>query len=200
MPFSVGLTGGVASGKSTVARLFAQHDVPVIDADETARELVNPGEHCLQQIVSQFGENMLNTDGSLNRRLLRQHVFTNEQARDQLNQIMHPAVRQVIGQQIAAVIAPYCLVVIPLLLESKMQDLVDRVLVVDCPREHQLKRLIARDRVDDVLAQSMLESQLDPETRLRAADDIIDNSHNDAALPPQVARLHQCYLALSRAC
>lgn len=200
MPFSVGLTGGVASGKSTVARLFARHNVPVIDADEIARELVKPGEYCLQQIVSQFGENMLHADGTLNRRQLRQHIFTNEQARDQLDRIMHPAVRQVIGQQMAAVIAPYCLVVIPLLLESKMQDLVDRVLVVDCPREHQLTRLIARDRIDDVLARSMLDSQLDPETRLRAADDIIDNSHSDTALPPQVERLHQRYLALSRAC
>lgn len=197
MPFIVGLTGGIASGKSTVASLFSQHDIPVIDADIIARELVRPGEACLERIVEQFGEAILNPDGTLNRRRLRQHIFADDIARKQLNQIMHPAVRSAIRQQISESTAPYCLVVIPLLLESDMQDMVDRVLVVDCPHEQQLARLMTRDHIDAHLAQSMLTSQLDSETRLQAADDIIDNSADNNALSSQVDHLHTRYLELS---
>lgn len=200
MPFKVGLTGGIASGKSTIAELFAQHDVPVIDADIIARELVEPGTACLGQIVRQFGGTLLNSDGTLNRRQLRQRIFNDDQARTQLNQIMHPAIRKAMLKQVEECTAPYCLLVIPLLLESEMQDLVDRILVVDCPRQQQLSRLMHRDKIDRDLAESMLASQLDAEFRLQAADDIIDNSAMADKLTQQVADLHQRYLGLSQAC
>lgn len=200
MPFKVGLTGGIASGKSTIAELFAQHNVPVIDADMIARDLVTPGSDYIEQIVRQFGGTLLNSDGTLNRRQLRQRIFNDDQARAQLNQIMHPAIRKAMLKQAEECTAPYCLLVIPLLLESEMQDLVDRILVVDCPRQQQLSRLMHRDKIDRDLAESMLASQLDAEFRLQAADDIIDNSAMADELAHQVAYLHQRYLELSQAC
>lgn len=200
MVFRIGLTGGIASGKSTVADLFVKYQVPVIDADVIARELVIPGADCLKRIVEQFGRTMLNADGTLNRRQLRQRIFADPAAREKLNHIMHPAIRKSIAAQASKHSAPYCVLVIPLLLESGMQTLVDRILVVDCPREQQLSRLMQRDQIDTELARSMLDSQVDASTRLQAADDIIDNSVNDGDLDRQVADLHQRYLDLSRAC
>ncbi|MGK0674066.1 MAG: dephospho-CoA kinase [Halothiobacillaceae bacterium] len=195
----IGLTGGAASGKSTVATLFAAHGTPIIDTDLIARELVTPGQPALTEIVDRFGPKALNPDGSLNRPWLRQRIFADATARQALEAILHPRIRTEVQQRLAALHQhipppPYALVVIPLLVETGAYDsLLDRVLVVDVPEDLQLERLMMRDGMELPLARAMLAAQASRQTRLARADEVIDNRGTPEDLAAQVARLHQLY-------
>lgn len=196
----VGLTGGVGSGKSTVAEFFAALGVPVIDADEIARGLVMPGQPALAEIVEHFGPAMLDREGQLRRDRLRQRIFGDSAARRALEAILHPRIRDEIQRRLAALDPPcgYALVVVPLLLESGWQDLVQRILVVDSPEALQIARTMARDGIDRAQAEAMLAAQVERKTRLAAADDVIRNEGSPAVLRAQVEALHSRYRSLGR--
>lgn len=195
----IGLTGGIGCGKSTVAELFARHDVPVIDSDLIAREVVAPGQPALEEIVQTFGREMLRADGRLDRAALREAVFHDREALDRLNAIVHPRVRAAIAAGLDRIDAAYCIVVVPLLIEADMTDLVDRILVVDCDRDVQLARILDRDGMTRELAEAILASQADRETRLEQADDVIDNTADIAGLTAQVDALDRRYRRLAGA-
>lgn len=198
--FTVGLTGGIGSGKSTVANLFAELGVPVIDTDVIARQLTLPGGAALEAIRAAFGEDVILADGMLDRATLRRRVFADAAARRQLEAILHPRIRQMVEQSLAALDAPYALIVIPLLVETGgYRDVLRRVLVVDCPEALQVARVmarsgLARDEVDAILA-----AQAGRAERLAAADDVIVNDASAAALRAEVTALHQRYLAYAAA-
>ena len=197
--FRVGLTGGIASGKSLVAGEFAALGVAIIDTDVIARQVVEPGEPALAQIVERFGSSMLTADSRLDRRRLRNHVFADATEREALEAILHPVIRERSLAAAAASEGPYQLLVVPLLVETGFRSLVDRVLVVDCPESLQLDRLIARDGEDPQQARRMIDAQIPRERRLAAADDVIDNGGSRRATQRQVARLHALYLELAAA-
>lgn len=195
--FTVALTGGVASGKSTVERLFASRGIEIIDADHVAREVVAAGTAGLADIVEVFGTDVLSADGSLDRRAMRERVFADERARRQLEAIIHPRVREVLRQRASEVRSAYGMLVIPLLVESGDYAWVNRVLVVDVPREVQRERLLKRDGISRELAEAMLDAQASREQRLGVADDVIDNSADLESLDAAVERLHRRYLQLA---
>lgn len=195
--FRVGLTGGIASGKSTVARLFAELGVPVIDTDEIARDVVRPGGPALPAVVAAFGAAVLAPDGTLDRRRMRERVFADEAARRRLEAILHPHIEAATLAASERAGGPYQLLVVPLLLESGFDRLVDRVLVVDCPEELQRQRLLARDGGSPGEADRILAAQLDRATRLARADDVVDNAGGLAAVRARVAELHAAYLGLA---
>ncbi|HEX5122608.1 MAG TPA: dephospho-CoA kinase, partial [Rhodanobacteraceae bacterium] len=196
-PFSVALTGGIASGKSEAARRFAALGAGVVDADVVARELVEPGMPALAEIAAAFGPQMLDANGSLERAEMRALIFGDNDARRKLEAILHPRVRAEMLVRTDAAKGPYALLVIPLLVETAGYDWVDRVVVVDLPRELQLARAIARDRMAPSLAEAMIDAQASREQRLAAADDVIDNSGTPDALGAQVAALHEKYVGLA---
>lgn len=193
----IGLTGGIGCGKSTVAARFREQGAPIIDSDVIARELVEPGTPALAEIIEAFGGDIVDTEGHLKRATLRDRVFRDDEARGRLNAIVHPRVRNAIEDRASAMRAPYCIIVVPLLIESGMTDLVDRVLVVDCPRDIQLERLLAREGMTRPLADAMIASQATREERLQFADDIIDNRSDIDRLRQQVDALDRKYRALS---
>ena len=195
--FRVGLTGGIASGKSLVARLFADLGVPVIDTDQVAREVVEPGQPALAAIVERFGPDILQPDGRLNRRRLRELIFKDDAERTALEAILHPVIRARSLEQAQSAGGIYQLLVVPLLVETDFAALVDRVLVVDCPEPLQLERLLARDAEDPRQAARMIAAQLPRSDRLKVADDIIDNSGDISSTRHQVEKLHQRYLAIA---
>jgi dephospho-CoA kinase len=196
--FSVGLTGGIASGKTTVSNLFADLGVPIVDTDVISRKLLQPGELAYRQVCDHFGDDILGADGEINRAALRKLVFSNPQHKSWLEKMLHPLIYQrsldAIKQHSEAA---YVLVVVPLLFESGFQSLADRVLAVDCPAEQQIRRLMKRDDIDEELARSMLAQQLSNAERRARAHDIIDNREDDADLGAQVNALHQFYLQLA---
>jgi dephospho-CoA kinase len=196
--FSVGLTGGIASGKTTVSNLFAELGVAVIDTDVISRKLLEPGELAFRQAVAHFGKDILLPNGTINRAGLREIVFSDRKQKFWLETMLHPLIYQ---RSHNAVLehstADYVLLVVPLLFESSFQSLVDRVLVVDCPAEQQILRLMKRDGIDENLAQKMLAQQLGNPERIARAHDIIKNRDDSADLASQVAALHQSYLRLS---
>lgn len=193
----IGLTGGIGSGKSTICRMFAEFGVPIVDADLIARWLVEPGQPALAEIARTFGPDTLNQDGSLNRGRLRDAVFADPAKKAQLDDIMHPLVYARIVQEVNALQAEYCLIAVPLLLESKNPYEVDRVLVVDCPVEAQLARVIERDKLSKDRVQAIINTQIPREQRLVKADDVIDNNAGPEQLAEQVKRLHNSYLLLA---
>lgn len=193
----VGLTGGIGSGKSTVCALFAELGVPIVDADLIARQLVEPGSPGLIAIVQVFGESVLDGDGSLNRGLLRSRVFADAGERQKLDAIMHPMIYAAIDSAVSQLQVPYTLIAIPLLVETGKTQMVDRVLVVDCPEGMQLQRITVRDHINAQQAQAIMASQADRQQRLAAADDIIDNSKAPDQLAEQVKSLHNSYLLLA---
>ncbi|TJY65338.1 dephospho-CoA kinase [Sinimarinibacterium sp. CAU 1509] len=193
----VGLTGGIASGKSTVQDEFIQLGVPVLDADQVARDVVAPGKPALAQIVAAFGADMLLKDGSLDRARMRQRVFAHPDARRQLESITHPAIRQQMTAWLAQQQGPYCILSVAILVEAGMRPLVDRVLVVDADEAVQLRRLCQRDGIDDSLARQMLAAQASRQQRLDAADDVIVNNTDLATLREAASTLHQFYLRLA---
>lgn len=196
-PFLVALTGGIASGKSTVADRFAALGVPILDADVVARELVEPPSAALEAIVGRFGAQVLQPDGRLDRRRLRERIFAEPAERLALEAILHPAIRRTLRDRAMALPHAYGLIAIPLLSESSGYDWIDRVLVVDAPRAVQLERLLRRDGLSPALAESMLDAQASRERRLALADDVIDNGGTPEELDAQVRRLHARYLELA---
>ena len=193
----VGLTGGIGSGKTAVSDRFARLGAPIVDTDLLARELVEPGQPALAEIVADFGADCVDENGRLRRDRLREQVFADPASRRRLEAILHPRIRILTRQRIAALQAAYCLVVIPLLVETGMTDLVDRVLVVDAPETAQIRRIRARDGVDEARARRILGAQAPRQRRLALADDVVDNAGDLAELDRQVAALHQRYLALA---
>ena len=191
------LTGGIGSGKSTVARIFAELGAPVIDADLVAREVVEPGSPMLAEIASAFGPEVLDGAGNLRRDTLREMVFGDPAARRRLEAIMHPRIREIMEQRLSGLHAPYAILVIPLLLETGQTDLGDRTLVVDLPESLQIERVRQRDHLEEARIRTILAAQCDRSTRLSAADDVIDNRGDPAGLRDQVEKLHQRYLALT---
>ncbi|HXC59608.1 MAG TPA: dephospho-CoA kinase [Steroidobacteraceae bacterium] len=193
----IALTGGVASGKSTVARLFETLGARIIDTDRVARDIVAPPSPVLDGLVARFGTGILMPDGTLNRALLRQIVFSDSAARRDLEAIMHPAIRAETRARSAAAGGPYQLILVPLLLETGTQGDYDRVLLVDVDEAVQLQRLMARDHASADAARSLMAAQTDRASRLAIADDVIRNDADVAALAPQVEILHRRYLQLT---
>lgn len=198
--FTVGLTGGIGSGKSTVANLFAELGTPVIDTDLIAYQLTAPGSAALDAIRASFSADVMQADGSLNRAALRHLVFGDAVARRKLEAILHPLIRREVEQALATVVAPYVLIVIPLLVETgAYRDLLDRVLVVDCPEALQISRVEARNGLahEEVLA--ILAAQASRAERLAEANDVIVNTTSMEDLFEQVTALHQAYLVQTAA-
>jgi dephospho-CoA kinase len=193
----IGLTGGIGSGKTAVSDRFVHLGVPIIDTDILAREVVAPGRSALREIVAQFGAQCLNADGTLNRGYLRQQVFANPGLRERLESTIHPRIREAARRRLESIQAPYCIVVIPLLVETGMNDLVHRILVVDVPEDVQVKRVMARDGVSEEQVRHILAAQASRQRRLDHADDILENSGDLAKLAADVANLHQYYLELA---
>lgn len=206
-PLRIGLTGGIASGKSTVADMFAELGATIIDTDVIAREVVAPGQPALDEIAAAFGESIIDDDGYLNRGALRKLVFADDAARQRLEAIVHPRIqdetRRQSGQAEAAsrlanqARGHYQIIVVPLLIKSNLKDLVDRVLVVDCDEETQIRRLTARDAESEDQARRMLGAQSSREERLAIADDVIQNDDNLAKTLDQVTALHEIYRSLT---
>jgi dephospho-CoA kinase len=195
----IALTGGIASGKTTVSQMFGALGVPVIDADQVARDVVAPGTALLAQVLDTFGSQLRRPDGSLDRAALRRLVFNDGGKRRQLEALMHPAIGARREYLAARAGGPYQIHVIPLLVESHAGWQFDRVLVVDCPEALQLARLRQRDGCDEQQARAMLGAQASRDARLAAADDVIVNAGVVADLAPKVAALHQKYQALAAA-
>lgn len=193
----VALTGGIGSGKSTVARHLAELGVPVIDADRIARDLVQPGSECLSRIVEVFGPEILTSDGQLDRPTLRHRVFADPAARHQLEVILHPRILRVMQQRLEVLRAPYAVLVIPLLIETGQKGFAHRILVVDLPESEQIRRVRARDGLDEDQVRPILAAQCDRATRLAAADDVIDNGGDPKGLIEQTELLHRRYLELA---
>ena len=193
----VGLTGGIGSGKTTVANGFSALGVPVIDTDKLARELVEPGQPALDEIISTFGSEAITADGHLDRDYMRQLIFSNSHRKSQLEAILHPRIRQRVRALLADIRSPYCIVVIPLLLETGQTDLVDRILVVDSPEKEQLTRVAARDSLSDNAIKAIINSQVDRDTRLAAADDIIVNDRGMSELTGHIRKLHRHYMDIA---
>ena len=192
----IGLTGGIGSGKSTVSELFSSLGAPIIDADIIAREVVAPGKPALREVCALFGDHLLNEQGQLRRKQLREIIFASPQHKQQLEEILHPRIRQAMLEQLSALEHrhAYCILSIPLLLESGWLELLDRVLVVDIEESLQLKRTCQRDHLSEKSALAIISSQSSRQERLLAADDIIDNSGQPKDLRPQVEHLHALYL------
>ncbi len=193
---TIGLTGGIASGKTHVANAFIALGVPLLEADEVAREVVAPPSPALAQIATIFGSAMLNADGTLNRRALRDVVFADPEALKRLEAITHPAIRARVGTWRATQTAPYCIYSAAILIEAGMAALVDRVLVVDAPEAVQLRRLTARDGSNQAQARQMIAAQASRARRLGRADDVIDNRDESRTIEAQVRRLHRYYTRL----
>jgi dephospho-CoA kinase len=193
LPLKVGLTGGIASGKTTVSNLFAKLGVPVIDADVIAHALVEPRQPALKLIKKAFGSKIINSDGCLNRAKLRQQIFADEQQRECLEAILHPRIHLKMQEQVAQLGVSYCLLCIPLLLETQQLDMVERVLVVDCPPDLQYKHLVARDGFLASEIKPIFKAQASREARLAIANDVIYNDSDLGHLVRQVLALHQYY-------
>ena len=197
MPFTVGLTGGIGSGKSTVARIFAGLGANIVDADVAAREVVEPPSLALDAVRQRYGPAILTEAGKLDRPRLRQRVFAEPAEREWLETLLHPLIAARIRQRIADSNTAYCLLVSPLLLETSQRQLVDRVLVVDVSRQTQLHRGLLRDQGETATMEAIVDAQMSRDQRLAAADDIIDNEAGEITLPDRVTALHRTYLAMA---
>jgi len=195
--YRVGLTGGIASGKSTVAKFFAALGIPILDSDQIARDVVEPGQPPLERLVERFGRRILTADGHLDRPALRDIVFSDPKARADLEALTHPAIGAAMEEQSATAGGPYQILVIPLLVEKNLASHVDRVLVVDCDEELQIRRLRDRDASTPEQIAAILKAQAPRAVRLKAANDIIRNDADLSAVREQVAALHARYLELA---
>lgn len=194
---SIGVTGGIACGKSTVTRLFEKLGIPVIDADEIAHSLVRPNQPALALLENAFGGQIIASDGSLNRVALRELVFSSPSDKEVLEAILHPLIYQAMQQQLNQCKAPYVILSIPLLLESKHPLLLDRVLLIDCPEEIQIQRVKSRDGFSEEIIKAIIKSQASRSERLQHADDIIINTSTLKSLASEVNKLHESYLKIS---
>jgi dephospho-CoA kinase len=195
--FVVGLTGGICSGKTTVANLFSRQGIEIIDADEISRTLVKTGRPALKAIIKHFGSSITDAEGNLDRKQLRELVFADNAEKEWLENLLHPLVQQEIQRQVAASSSQYVIIVVPLLLESDNYRDVDRILVIDVPEDVQLERIKKRDGSSETLARSIMDAQMKREERLESADDVISNNSGMDSLEKQVKNLHHQYLQLS---
>lgn len=196
-PFRIALTGGIASGKSTVADLFAELGIPVIDTDVIAREVVESGQPALDEIRDRFGDELIDAAGNLDRRAMRKLVFGDENKRLDLEAILHPRIGAETRRQADDAPGPYQLIVVPLLVGSPLADFVDRILVVDCDEELQIQRLLARDAETVEQARRILSAQASRAARLAIADDVINNDQQLEETRRQVVELDECYRQLA---
>ena len=197
--FVVGLTGGIGSGKSAATAIFEKHGIDIVDADEVARDVVKVGSEGLRKITEHFGEAILLEDGSLNRAALREKVFAAEKEKQWLNSLLHPLIRSRMQQLISKSVSPYCILSVPLLVENRLTEMCNHVVVVDCPEALQLERALQRDGSTEQTIKSIMASQASREERVRAANDVLDNSTTLDALEHQVSALHDKLLTLCSA-
>jgi len=197
MVYTVALTGGIGSGKSTVAEAFSQLGITVVDADVIARQVVEPGQPALDLISQHFGSDILLEDGTLNRRALREKIFNSPQEKQWLSQLLHPVIHQQTQTEISQAVSPYVLWVVPLLVENNLQKKADRVLVVDVPVECQIERTMKRDNITRLQAQQILSAQATREQRLAVADDVMTNDSHPDDIIEHVENLHRQYLMLA---
>ncbi|WP_323981558.1 dephospho-CoA kinase [Aeromonas media] len=196
--YVVAITGGIGSGKTTIANQFAALGIEAVDADLIAREVVAPGTPALAAIVNHFGTEMLTEQGLLDRRALRERIFSDPAAKSWLNALLHPIIRSEMLRQCAAVSSPYCLLVVPLLVENRLTGLADRVLVIDVDEATQIERTCRRDGVSREQAQAILASQASRSERLAMADDVLDNqSGTTETIRARILALHETYLAFA---
>lgn len=195
--FKIGLTGGIASGKTTVANLFAGLGVPVIDTDIIAREVVEPGQPALEEIRDHFGDSVIDPSGALDRAAMRKQVFLDSDARAKLEAILHPKIGDEVRRQSQSIHSDYQIIAVPLLVGSPLLQFVDRVLLVDCREDTQIERLLKRDAGTLAEAKRIIASQSSREQRLAIADDVISNDLDLSHLEKQVTRLHSTYQALA---
>lgn len=193
----VGLTGGIGSGKSTVAKLFAELNVPIIDADAVSRDITNPGDDAFLRIVKHFGADVLLPDDTLDRAKLRNIIFADPKQRHWLENLLHPLIREAMKEQIKKISAPYCLAIIPLLLETEFYSFINRILVVDAPEHLQIQRITVRDKTPITHVETILKAQASRNDRLARAHDVITNDGAPDDLIEQVRQLHEKYLRLA---
>lgn len=199
MAFVIGLTGGIASGKTTVANLFKQQfKIDIVDADIVAREVVEPGTPGLNAIIEHFGADIVRDDQTLDRAKLREKIFSNPEEKAWLNGLLHPMIREKMIEDLEQVTSDYALLVVPLLVENKLDSLCDRVLVVDVDPQTQISRTVRRDNVSEEQANAILASQASREQRLALADDVVKNNPDDPDLLLQITDLHEKYLAMCK--
>ena len=196
--YVVAITGGIGSGKTTIANQFAELGIDVVDADVIAREVVAPGTPALAAIADPFGPDVITPDGQLDRRRLRERVFSDPSAKTWLNALLHPLIRSEMQRQCAAARSPYCLLVVPLLVENKLTGLANRVLVVDVDEATQIERTCRRDGVTAEQAKAIIAAQASRSERLAAADDVIENLNgSEMATKARILTLHETYLAFA---
>lgn len=193
----IGLTGGIGSGKSSVAALLTTRGVPVIDTDEIAHRLTEPGQPAFDEIVHAFGQDILDAQRRIDRNKLRERVFENTGERQRLEMILHPRIREMVREKLEEVHASYCIIVVPLLIESGFIDLVDRVLVVDASESAQIQRTAARSGLTEPEIRKIMAAQASRAHRLQKANDVIDNNGDRKHLEKEVESLHQWYLSLA---
>ncbi len=199
MSYCVGLTGGIGSGKSTVARLFAEHGVPIIDTDAISHQLTAPGGAAIDALRNEFGSACINPSGALDRAGMRQLVFIDNSAKQRLEKILHPLILEQSRALAEASTAPYVIIVIPLLFESgTYQNWLHRTLVVNCAESTQIKRAVERGGLSEDTVRAIMSHQCTRAQRLQLADDVIQNESGISALKSQVDHLHQAYLELSQ--
>ncbi|WP_421261721.1 dephospho-CoA kinase [Aeromonas jandaei] len=196
--YVVAITGGIGSGKTTIANQFAKLGIDVVDADVIAREVVESGTPALAAIADHFGPDVITPDGQLDRRRLREQVFSDPSAKAWLNALLHPLIRSEMQRQCAAARSPYCLLVVPLLVENKLTGLANRVLVVDVDEATQIERTCRRDGVTTEQAKAIIAAQASRSERLAAADDVIENGNgSEMAIKARILTLHETYLAFA---
>jgi dephospho-CoA kinase len=200
MPYCVGLTGGIGSGKSSAARLFQELGAGVVDVDDISHALTRAGGAGIPEIARQFGQEFLAADGSLDRARMRERVFQDSEAKTRLEAILHPLIGRQARDQVARATQPYVILVVPLLLETNgYRDLTRRIAVVDCSAQTQIERTMRRSRLSETVVRAIMASQISRQNRLARADDVLHNDGDEAELRLQVAQLHQRYLELAAA-
>lgn len=197
MMLRVGLTGGIASGKTAVANYFAELGCSIVDTDVISREVVAVGESGLAKVRKEFGSHIISDSGELDRRLLRTLIFSDPRKRLRLEEILHPLIREKVIERLDGLSTPYAIIVVPLLVETDFASLVDRVAVVDCPRKTQLERLLSRDGINLIQAESILDAQVKRNVRLAHADDLIDNGGDWGKTQHRIVELHANYSNLA---
>ena len=198
-PFSIGLTGGIGSGKTTVANLFGELGAAIIDTDAIAHQLSAPGGAAIAAIRATFGDDFITPEGAMDRARMRAHVFTDTSARKQLESILHPLIRSETAQAAAEARGDYLIFVVPLLVESQQwRKRISRILVVDCAEEVQISRVMQRNAMSRAQVEAIMAAQATRAERLAAADDVIENNLDTAVLLPQITALHAHYLSLAK--
>lgn len=194
----IGLTGGIGCGKSTAAAMFSELGVPVLSADKISAELLEHDAHIFSMVVEKFGSEILKEPGVIDRTKLRKRIFTNDTEKSWLEALLHPAIRQQLIERTQKITAPYCIVEIPLLLETDMLDMVDRVLTIDCPVAAQLERSTKRDQSSEADIMAIINAQINRDLRIMRSDDLIDNSKDLAWLRQQIVNKHAWYLQMNK--